>query len=791
MNQIDLSSMRARQARLGKTIGKKGYILLLVLSDASVVLAILSAIEIKSIIGYLLLSLATIFLLPAIWWKKHLSQLTPSGNSLGDRISGDLLARLDPKKELTALSLWDSVSGHWQTNFITHHLLMPSDQIRQCISDSPDILDKSLELSIKLADLHGLKTIEPGLISSSLMLNTPGVIEMLSRFKLHPADLESVTEWLSRNLAHQFKDSSFGGIGRDWAFGWTPLLDKIGHNISLSVARTGTHFGWLTESPGVLALEAALANNAYGIVLIGQDGIGKSNSVYALAQKLIEGKTGKKLAYHQIIEINATDISSRLQRPGDLERIMVSLANEVAHAGHVILFLDNAQLFLSNAPGGFDASQILLSMIQAKSVQLIMAMTPSDYQRLRSSNQSLANLLVPIVLKELDEHGVMQVLEDYSLGLEHRNKILITYEALKEAYRLSGRYNQDEAYPGKAIKLLDSAATHIQNSILNVDSVQAAVEQTHGVKVAAASPAEADELLNLEARIHERMINQDQAVSAVASSLRRARAGVTNPRRPIGSFLFLGPTGVGKTELAKAVAATYFGSEQSIIRLDMSEYQNPDDASRLLSSGQDENLTLLMSVRQQPFTVVLLDELEKAHPNVLNLLLQLLDEGQLTDSTGRAASFKDAIIIATSNAGANTIRQKIAGNVAIDVLSRELSDELISTGQFKPELINRFDEVVVFRPLTQGELTQVVSLMLKELNTNLKTQNISVELTPKAINRIAELGNDPAFGARPIRRLLQRVVENAVAEKILTAQATAGDHIILSETDLKIEQNQP
>ncbi|HTB48527.1 MAG TPA: AAA family ATPase, partial [Verrucomicrobiae bacterium] len=328
--------------------------------------------------------------------------------------------------------------------------------------------------------------------------------------------------------------------------------------------------------------------------------------------------------------------------------------------------------------------------------------------------------------------------------------------------------------------------THHHDSIVTAASVQEAIEQTRGVKVGSAAPTEADALLHLEDDIHRRMINQTYAVSAVASALRRARAGVTNPRRPIGSFLFLGPTGVGKTELAKAIAATYFGSEASLVRLDMSEYQQPDDVQRLLSTGETDTASLLMSVRQQPFAVVLLDEIEKAHPNVLNLLLQLLDEGKLTDRSGRPASFKDCIIIATSNAGAQTIRERISHGQTLESFAPQLIDELINSGQFKPELVNRFDDMVLFRPLNNDELAQVAKLLVVEVNKTLTNQNISAELTPAAIQAIVEHGNDPRLGARPMRRVLQRAVEDTIAQKILKGELQPGDHIILDTPDLAL-----
>ncbi|MGC1176520.1 MAG: AAA family ATPase [Candidatus Saccharimonadales bacterium] len=784
---IDTSTRRAKDARLGKAIGKTGYQLLLLGGGICLAVAVTLGIIVKIHYGFLLLAPALLCLLSAIWWKRQLSTVPPSGSDLNGRLSVDVLARLKPGFQAQPQAVWTALSTHWQAVFFTNHLLLPEDMITQQLGTDEATLQQALAVATKIADQNQSQVIELGFVVAGLMLTSPQMKQLLVQFKARPDDVEAMANWLGRNLAeNRLAGRTFGGVGRDWAFGFTPLLDRFGLNLSLGIAKHGAHFGWLTKSAGVLAIEAAFNNHAGAVALIGPDGIGKTDSVYALAQRLIEGNTSRALAYHQIISLNATDITSRARGPGDLEHIMISLANEAAHAGHVILFLDDAQLFFSEAPGAFDATQILLSIVQARSIPMILAMSPSDYQRLKARNQSLASLLTPVVLQELPESGVMRVLEDTTVRLENQHKILIAYEALREAYRLSGRYEQDEAYPGKAIKLLEQAVSHSSNSIVSASSVQQAIEQTRGVKVSSAAPAEADALLHLEDDIHRRMINQTYAVKAVANALRRARAGVTNPRRPIGSFLFLGPTGVGKTELAKAVAATYFGAESSLIRLDMSEYQQPDDVQRLLSTGANDSRSLLMSVRGQPFSVVLLDEIEKAHPNVLNLLLQLLDEGQLTDSSGRAASFKDCVIIVTSNAGADIIRQRIAAGESLDAFTNQFTDQLISSGQFKPELLNRFDEMVLFRPLNPDELAQIVQLMVGEINKTLANQNLSVELTPAAIQKIVEKGNDPRLGARPMRRALQKAVEDTVAQKILRGQAHPGDHLTLDVNDLAL-----
>ncbi|MFA5015854.1 MAG: AAA family ATPase, partial [Actinomycetota bacterium] len=312
-------------------------------------------------------------------------------------------------------------------------------------------------------------------------------------------------------------------------------------------------------------------------------------------------------------------------------------------------------------------------------------------------------------------------------------------------------------------------------------SVQQAIEKTMDVKVSVASgDAERDTLLNLEDLIHKRMINQKRAVSVVSDALRRARAGVRNQNRPIGTFLFLGPTGVGKTELAKALASVYFGGEDRIIRLDMNEYVSSSDVGRLIADGARDSSSLTAQVIKQPFSVILLDEIEKAHPNVLTTFLQLLDEGILRDEKNREVSFRDAIIIATSNAGADRIREQIERGLDTEQFEDQFIDELINTNQFRPEFLNRFDEIVMFRPLEKPELVQVVDLMLADVNKTLALQQVSVSVSDDAKKFLVDAGYDPRLGARPMRRVVQKAVENTVAKQMLSGSVEPGSVIEVS-----------
>ena len=306
------------------------------------------------------------------------------------------------------------------------------------------------------------------------------------------------------------------------------------------------------------------------------------------------------------------------------------------------------------------------------------------------------------------------------------------------------------------------------------------------IKVGTArSDDEKEKLLNLESLIHERMINQSRAVEVVSDAIRRARAGVRNQDKPIGTFLFLGPTGVGKTELAKSLAAVYFNGEENIIRLDMNEYVQSSDVKRLIADGSKNSNSLTASVIKKPFSVILLDEIEKAHPDVLSTLLQTLDEGVMRDEKNREVSFKDTIIIATSNAGADRIREYIDRGYDISQFEDQFVDELISSNQFKPEFLNRFDEIVVFRPLNKSELMQVVDLMLVNVNKTLSLQKISVEVDVDAKKYLIEAGYDPRLGARPMRRVVQRAVESTVAKMMLSGTAESGQVIKLKLEDIK------
>ncbi len=782
--ELNLKSLRSRRARMSARIGKRGEQALRYTSFVLVVGAGAGFVTGYGRLSWLALGVGLLASTISFWHRYDLDTLkVQSGDQLDDILAGDLLAGL--KAPVTPETLWLAATRTVAGAFVCNRLFIHPDDVAALLGKDEKGIGVIWQAALKL---HGQSkgVLHGGTVAAAIMSSLPETTAFLSHFNLKPEDVLEVHAWVDRLLVYLDQPKPyFGGIGRDWATGFTPTLEHFSQNISLSIQAHGGHFHTQAHGDLMDTIVHGLSQGPGSVALTGELGTGKTSLVYGLAERLLTGKD-KELEHYQVVSLNASLILSTDKR--QLEGLVLTLFGEAVKAGNIILFLDDAELFFSDGLGAFNMTQILLPVLQSRRLKVVAAFTPHEYQKLKANSQAVAESFTSVSVKEPDQATTMNILEDSALTLEARSKLLVTYDAVREAYRLSGQYMSDRAYPGKAIDLMEQAAPYATDKVLLATSIQAAVEKTMGVKAGAAQGAEASVLLSLEDKIHERMINQVQAVNAIASALRRVRAGVASPNRPAGSFLFLGPTGVGKTELARSLAAVYFGDAHQMIRLDMTEYQQPSDVSRLLSDASGSSNSLILSIRKQPFSVILLDEVEKAHPDVLNLLLQLLDEGQLTDSGGRPASFKEAIIIATSNAGATDIIDQLNKGSKLEDFQRPLVDKLIQSGQFKPELINRFDEVVLFRPLNEDELMKVAELMLKEVNKNLSNKNISVELTEEAMKAIVKAGYDPQFGARPMRRVIQQAVEDVVATKILQGQAQAGTALKLDLQDLKLPQ---
>jgi len=415
---------------------------------------------------------------------------------------------------------------------------------------------------------------------------------------------------------------------------------------------------------------------------------------------------------------------------GETEERLVLALNEAVRAGNIILFVDNIDHLFEQReakPGALDLSALLLPYLQRSDFQLIGTTTYDGYHRWIESNPNLANVFERVEIKEPTPQQTLKIIEETALHFEARYKILILYQALKEIITLSDRYLGDRRFPEKAIDLLDEVCAFVaeskKKSLLTEEDVAELITQKIHVPVKEAEVEEKEKLLNLEARLHQRLVNQEEAVKEIAESLRRARTGLTPENRPIGSFLFLGPTGVGKTELAKTVAEVYFGKEERMIRLDMSEFQTKESLGRLIGNPAEPRGVLTEAVRRAPFSLLLLDEIEKSHPDILNVFLQVMDDGRLTDWQGRTINFTNLIIIGTSNAGTDYIQKELALGKRIEEIRETLVKEKISN-YFRPEFLNRFDAIVVFKPLGKKEIKEITKLLLKKLSAQLEQKGV-------------------------------------------------------------------
>lgn len=798
-SRCNLSSTRARDARVSVVLDSKllrfmlGSVALLSLIGWVVTVFIL-----HNSIGNFLLIVISYTLMPIFWYHGELMELVPSeplsiSSQLDSVLERRLLGRL--KNPVTPQQLVDVAMDLPGGIFFNNRFAVVPGFLRNLSSAEPGDTEAVWGNSLQLAtQLEGESEVTAAAVIAGLIYSIENYNFYLAQLQLDGDDVIAGLKWqthISHVLEHIQEKKSSGGLGRDLSFGWAPQLNRVGINITESISRGGIlrreiegHEEVLNQMMHVLAQSGR--RNA---TLVGEVGVGKTTLVYALAQKLISASKAisPELRYRQIIELDASTLISRAKGRGELENLLIRLFNEAIHAKNIILFLDEAQLFLQDGTGSVDLSSILLPVLEGGALQIVLAISDQQWLRLSQTNPSLAQLMNRVVVSPLDQNDTMLVMEDQILLLEGRNPVVYMHQSLTQAYKLADRFIRDQAFPGKAIRLLEAAAGFAeQKHFITEKSVQQAVEKSFDVKVQTASSSEErDTLLNLEGRIHERMINQIHAVQVVSDALRRARAGVSNQNKPIGTFLFLGPTGVGKTELSKALAAVYFGGEDRLIRVDLNEYSQASDVTRLLEIGSENTNSLTAQISKQPFSVVLLDEIEKAHPNVLNVLLQLLDEGMLRDSQNKPVSFRDAIIIATSNAGADKIREHIAAGEQLEQFEGSFIDGLIDSNVFRPEFINRFDETVLFRPLSINELKQVVDLILIGINKTLAAQKVSVQLTDAAKGFLAETGYDPRLGARPLRRVTQRSIENIMAQKLLSGSVQPGTVVQLDVAELQ------
>ena len=527
-------------------------------------------------------------------------------------------------------------------------------------------------------------------------------------------------------------------------------------------------------------------------VLIGEPGVGKTAVAEGIAAYIAGSDAPESMAGKRLVALDLPALLAGTKYRGDFEERVKAVLKDVKKAGDVILFIDEMHTMIGagSAEGAIDAANILKPALGRGEVQIIGATTPEEYRRHIEKDAALERRFQPVKIAEPSRSDSLKMLGAVRQSLEKHHGVKISDAALTAAVDLSARYINDRFLPDKAIDLADEAAAHIRVSgggLVTAEDIAGRVSMWTGIPVATLSADETQRLCNMESILHRRVIGQNEAVTAVSRAIRRGRVGLSDPDRPIGSFLFLGPTGVGKTELCRALAEAVFGESDAMIRLDMSEYMEKHAVSKLIGSppgyvGYEDGGQLTERVRRKPWSVVLFDEIEKAHEDVWGILLQIMDDGRLTDSAGRVVSFRNTIIVMTSNVGAKSIsegRPRMGftpdGGDEAQLMRARINEELRRT--FKPEFLNRIDETIVFRRLSRAEIRSIAERMLLTVAERFKALGMTLSVPDQVVDFLAERGYDEKYGARPLRRAIRSMIEDKAAELMLTDSLGRGDTV--------------
>jgi ATP-dependent Clp protease ATP-binding subunit ClpC len=622
----------------------------------------------------------------------------------------------------------------------------------------------------------------------------------------------------------------------------TPRLDEYGRDLTQE-AREGKLDPVIGRADEIdQAIEILSRRTKNNPALLGEPGVGKTAIVEGIAQRIINDEVPETLADRRIIGLDLAGMIAGTKYRGEFEERLKTVIDEIRGASdELIVFIDELHTVVGAgaAEGAMDASNMLKPALARGELHVIGATTLDEYRKNIEKDAALERRFQPVLVREPTVEETIDILHGLKDRYEAFHRVRISDEAIVAAAELSDRYIRDRFLPDKAIDLIDQASARVRLRTKTKDDdtrsleedlrrlarerdqataaedyeraseireqsesrrqqlderrtgrqraaevtpedIAEIVSRATGIPVSQLTAEERERLIKLEEELHGRIVGQEEAVSAVAEAVRRSRAGLGDPQRPVGSFLFLGPTGVGKTELARALAEALFGDENLMVRFDMSEFQERHTVSRLVGAppgyvGYEEAGQLTEQVRRRPYSVLLFDEIEKAHADVFNILLQILDDGRLTDAQGRTVDFKNTVVIMTSNLGADRIQEQARTGESFDRLKEDLMQILRQS--FRPEFINRIDEIIVFRALTETQLLEITRMLVDRLARRLRAQRIEVEFTEDALQLLAREGFDPEFGARPLRRTIQRLVENELSRLVLGGSVEPGDKV--------------
>lgn len=603
------------------------------------------------------------------------------------------------------------------------------------------------------------------------------ILNTISWFRIHEQLLENYRNY--KKMA-RFKPASV--MDRAYTAIATPFLNSFSYDLTSAAKWSRLEFCASREQE-IAEIFKSLEAGKNGVLLVGEPGVGKKTIIYGIAQLMVKEEVPEFFQDKRLVELDVSRLVSGAS-PSEAQERLLTIINEIARAGNIVLFINDIETITGISSGeeeSLDLADVLVNALDHHGLYCLATASVQNYAN-HLEDKPLDQAMHKIKIEEPVGNQAIIIIESKIGLIEGKHQVYFSYGAIEEAVKLSSKYIHEKYLPIKAIEILESLAakkSKMENKFITKEDVAGELSAMTGIPISKVTESEGRELLNLEERIHEHMINQEEAVDMVAASLRRARAQLSEGKRPIVSFLFLGPTGVGKTELAKSVAKVYFGDEHCMIRIDMSEYQNQDSVNKMIG-GADSKGYLTEAIRKAPFSLLLLDEFEKAHPDILNLFLQVMDDGRLTDGQGRTIDFTNCIIIATSNAGAVYIQEQIGRGTPIEKIKEVLINEQLNK-IMRPELINRFDGIIVFKPLSEDDVSKITRLMLGKTAKTLEGKGIRLNYDEAGVNVLAKAGFDPKFGARPLRRLLQDRIENIIANKILAGEIKRRDTVLINE----------
>lgn len=648
-----------------------------------------------------------------------------------------------------------------------------------------------LEKSQMLSKMNNGQFITNADIVTAYLLLTEPKTKFLVKHELTEKDLEYIYKW-TRNTFYpdpskKTRSLPATGIFDTLMSGWNYELKKYAYNLTEAIVFQKHVPQVSPKDKEFRELSGALAkSSSSNVMMVGETGVGKRSLVQYFAYQSYFRHLEDTLNGKVVYELYVDRLLSGIQNAGELEERLQYLFEELVHTGEVVVFIENIENLFGGGGLNFDAGGVISHYLESSHIKIIGTSSPFAYKTFIESKDEIKQYFVEVRIAEKTEDQTLQIITEDVGQFEGQYGIWVLFEALKEAVKLSSSYYPDRYLPVRAINLLEESLSEAKLSkkkVLTKHDVRSVVGAKTHILSEEPTQDEKELLLHLEDKIHEKLIDQEEAVTAIAKALRRLRSGFEKGHRPISTFLFLGPTGVGKTETAKRLAELYFGSEDTMIRLDMSEYQTQDSIRKILGEQPGEEVVteaLVDQIMEKPFALLLLDEFEKAYPSILDLFLQVFDEGRLTDNRGRTVSFTNTIIIATSNAGSELIREQMGAGLPVDDIKKQLIDALLKSGQFRPELINRFDEVVVFKPLDQNHSRDIARLILTDALKKLDDDQIQLTFDESVLTKVAQEGFDEQFGARNVRRYIENTIEDFLSRAILEGTLTKGEPHVLA-----------